>query len=212
MFYRKPRNVRTRNLRTVKCRFHQRFFFFKKKNRSGVSKANSSSRAGGVSKANSSSRDVVELPIFLIPFQCTLEERNPFLVSQYQFFFAGAGCHTSRMPSSFIDGSKSSCSLPSRSKLAKPKEFFPRPESWLGEVPLGWRNRVSTDSQSIPQLTRRLPNIILPPPLDPPCCCTFEPPRMSPYDVSCKEKERLEFEKFPTPSTFNDWQLNSFEK
>ena len=47
--------------------------------------------------------------------------------------------------------------------------------------------------------------MMLPPPLEPPSHSTLEPQRMSPYDVSYREKVKLEFERFPTP---NCWQLN----
>ena len=37
---------------------------------------------------------------------------------------------------------------------------------------------------------------------------TFESPRISPYEVSYREKKKLEIREFPTRATFSFWQFN----
>ena len=55
-------------------------------------------------------------------------------------------------------------------------------------------------------MSRSLPNVILPPPLEPPIRSTFESPRTPVHDGFNREKDKLEFDKFP--STFIFWQFN----
>ena len=56
---------------------------------------------------------------------------------------------------------------------------------FVNSTPMEDRSRASTDSRSIPQIARSLPNVMLPPSVHIPSRSTFESPRRSPNDVSC---------------------------
>ena len=90
------------------------------------------------------------------------------------------------------------------------RDLSPDPAKLTGRSPtlVEGRNRGLTDSRSNPQMSRSLSNVILPPPLEPPTRSFFESPGRSPYEVSYRENDELQFEEFPTSSMFNLWQLN----
>ena len=93
--------------------------------------------------------------------------------------------------------------------LSTAKDMFPRPAELTvrSAMPVEEMNQGSTVSRSTLQMSRSLPNVILPRRVDPLIRSTFESPRMSSCDGSQREKDKLEFEKFPTSSTFNFRQL-----
>ena len=80
--------------------------------------------------------------------------------------------------------------------------------SLLGEGPRRWRRGIAYRQIHGPlnSQQRSLPNVILPPLVEPPSYKTFAPPRISPFDVSYRDKDQLEFEKCPIPATYNHWQ------
>ena len=164
-------------------------------NRKHISGANFSSR----NVANSFRRDVFE-SLFLILVQCTLKRMRPVP--------GASSSSSSQVPVAMPREGPSVSSVASQGAafqaaayLTEQKELFPRPAKLAG------RNPTPVEDRSISQKSRSLPTVILPPPLEPPIRTTFESSRMSPYDVSYRERDNLEFEKTPT-STFNFWQLN----
>ena len=85
-----------------------------------------------------------------------------------KFLVRGAGCH------------------------APSKPFFPRPakRAETGPMPVEERNQGSTDSRSIPQMSGSLPNVFLPPLLEPRIRSTFESLRMCPDDGLYRVKDK----------------------
>ena len=147
-----------------------------------------------------------ESPIYQFHFTArrTSETRCGTL---YQFFFTGIVCRASMKPLCFSDGNRRSCSLPSGSKPPQADGMLPKTsEANWEKLPTEERHRASTYSLSIQQSTRSLPNVILPPPLQRPSYSTCAPPRKSPCDVSFVQRDKLEFEKCPTPATYNHCQ------
>ena len=120
--------------------------------------------------------------------------------SKFQFFCTGADC--------FYESNKSSCRHTSSSCLQAEGILLQNSEaSWEKSRALGWENRGSAHSRSISHVSRSLPNLIVPPLLEPQICSSFELPTMSPYEISYTKKGRLQFDKFLTSSTFNFGQL-----
>ena len=84
--------------------------------------------------------------------------------------------------------------------IPTPKEIPPGQanQAMRSSEPEEEKNDVSADSISQPQITRSSPNITLPPPLETLRYSTLESPRIDPYVGPSRERERLDFEKFPT--------------
>ena len=90
---------------------------------------------------------------------------------------------------------------------ARTQNSFRDQRSQLSHAHRGKKSRINRVTIHSTKTTRSLPNVTLPPPSEPPSHSTFEPPRMSPYDDSYREKDNLEFENFPTLASLNCWHL-----
>ena len=74
-------------------------------------------------------------------------------------------------------------------------------------LPTEEQNSVPVDSISQPQVSRSLPNIILPPTVGNTALFCTRISKDESYEVPLRERQKLEVEQFPTPSKFCYWQM-----
>ena len=173
MFHRKPRNIKTHNLPTVRCRDKFSIVLW---------------------IVTTLLKRI--LPAAMLPFLCRRDvlwlvffHSTPMHVERMKPVLGSRSSSFSQMPVASIQENFSVSStavskvafLQAAVNLSKQKVLFVRPAQPGVRRPRMWRKWFAL------KMSRSLPRVILPPFLKPTIRSTFESPRMSPYDASHRE-------------------------